>query len=150
MSDLGRGALARIDRRAFSGLGCDERYRMVRLSVSDAVWSTWRRYCEALGVSMGRGIVGLIANELRTVVDENLDGAAVFAAALESRLLERSEALDARERRLSEWEPRLGAAQRRMRAIARPHDSAAQSARVGRNEPCPCGSGFKFKRCHGS
>jgi hypothetical protein len=21
---------------------------------------------------------------------------------------------------------------------------------VGRNEPCPCGSGFKFKRCHGS
>ncbi|HKB31063.1 MAG TPA: SEC-C metal-binding domain-containing protein, partial [Streptosporangiaceae bacterium] len=22
-------------------------------------------------------------------------------------------------------------------------------ARVGRNEPCPCGSGRKFKRCHG-
>ncbi len=23
-------------------------------------------------------------------------------------------------------------------------------ARAGRNEPCPCGSGLKFKRCHGS
>ena len=23
-------------------------------------------------------------------------------------------------------------------------------AKVGRNEPCPCGSGKKFKRCHGS
>lgn len=22
--------------------------------------------------------------------------------------------------------------------------------RVGRNDPCPCGSGFKFKRCHGN
>jgi hypothetical protein len=22
--------------------------------------------------------------------------------------------------------------------------------RVGRNEPCPCGSGVKFKRCHGA
>ncbi|MCR6659899.1 MAG: SEC-C metal-binding domain-containing protein [Asticcacaulis sp.] len=21
--------------------------------------------------------------------------------------------------------------------------------RVGRNEPCPCGSGRKFKHCHG-
>ncbi|HEV8232721.1 MAG TPA: SEC-C metal-binding domain-containing protein [Thermoanaerobaculia bacterium] len=24
----------------------------------------------------------------------------------------------------------------------------ALSARVGRNEPCPCGSGKKFKKCH--
>jgi preprotein translocase subunit SecA len=22
--------------------------------------------------------------------------------------------------------------------------------KVGRNEPCPCGSGKKFKRCHGA
>ena len=22
-------------------------------------------------------------------------------------------------------------------------------ARAGRNDPCPCGSGRKFKRCHG-
>lgn len=27
---------------------------------------------------------------------------------------------------------------------------ARQAAKVGRNDPCPCGSGFKFKKCHGS
>ncbi|UVC10684.1 SEC-C domain-containing protein [Rhizobium sp. TH2] len=27
---------------------------------------------------------------------------------------------------------------------------AAAMARVGRNDPCPCGSGKKFKKCHGA
>jgi uncharacterized protein len=27
---------------------------------------------------------------------------------------------------------------------------AAQFARAGRNDPCPCGSGAKFKKCHGN
>jgi preprotein translocase subunit SecA len=26
---------------------------------------------------------------------------------------------------------------------------AAPSTKVGRNEPCPCGSGKKYKQCHG-
>jgi preprotein translocase subunit SecA len=26
---------------------------------------------------------------------------------------------------------------------------AAEVPRVGRNEPCPCGSGKKYKQCHG-
>jgi len=26
----------------------------------------------------------------------------------------------------------------------------AESERVGRNDPCPCGSGKKFKKCHGA
>ena len=26
---------------------------------------------------------------------------------------------------------------------------AGAFARVGRNDPCPCGSGKKFKQCHG-
>ena len=28
--------------------------------------------------------------------------------------------------------------------------SDARSAKVGRNDPCPCGSGRKFKHCHGA
>jgi SEC-C motif domain protein len=28
--------------------------------------------------------------------------------------------------------------------------SPATAARVGRNDPCPCGSGKKFKKCHGA
>ncbi len=28
--------------------------------------------------------------------------------------------------------------------------TSAEGRKVGRNEPCPCGSGQKFKRCHGA
>jgi uncharacterized protein YecA (UPF0149 family) len=27
--------------------------------------------------------------------------------------------------------------------------SPVRTAKVGRNEPCPCGSGKKYKKCHG-
>ena len=47
------------------------------------------------------------------------------------------------------------AAARRARAAAAASAGAAVGARVpagkvGRNDPCPCGSGKKFKRCHGA
>jgi preprotein translocase subunit SecA len=32
----------------------------------------------------------------------------------------------------------------------RPEKRAAPADRVGRNDPCPCGSGKKYKKCHGS
>ena len=35
-------------------------------------------------------------------------------------------------------------------AEARDPNDPASWGRVGRNEPCPCGSGKKFKHCHGS
>ncbi|MEI0739338.1 SEC-C metal-binding domain-containing protein [Paenibacillus sp. JTLBN-2024] len=28
-------------------------------------------------------------------------------------------------------------------------DSDNTVPKVGRNEPCPCGSGLKYKKCHG-
>ena len=28
--------------------------------------------------------------------------------------------------------------------------AAGKIQKIGRNDPCPCGSGKKFKRCHGS
>ncbi|MEO9231559.1 MAG: SEC-C metal-binding domain-containing protein [Devosia sp.] len=47
--------------------------------------------------------------------------------------------------------------QRRLREGARAAPFAArvapiarQTAKVGRNDPCPCGSGLKFKKCHGA
>ena len=33
--------------------------------------------------------------------------------------------------------------------VARDTPIARQTAKVGRNDPCPCGSGVKFKKCHG-
>jgi preprotein translocase subunit SecA len=35
-------------------------------------------------------------------------------------------------------------------ALERQADDEATWGKVGRNEPCPCGSGKKFKHCHGS
>jgi preprotein translocase subunit SecA len=32
---------------------------------------------------------------------------------------------------------------------ARPAAAAQEVPRVGRNDPCPCGSGLKYKNCHG-
>jgi SEC-C motif-containing protein len=31
-----------------------------------------------------------------------------------------------------------------------PREPARAAASVGRNDPCPCGSGMKYKRCHGA
>jgi preprotein translocase subunit SecA len=32
----------------------------------------------------------------------------------------------------------------------RPQPSVSKEAKVGRNDPCPCGSGKKYKKCHGA
>lgn len=41
---------------------------MVRVPVTAATWSTWKRYCELVGVSMGRAIAEMINTELAAVV----------------------------------------------------------------------------------
>jgi hypothetical protein len=64
---MDRGLLARIDRKLLAGLGGDEAYRTVRVPAGAAKWSTWRRYCESVGVSMGRAVALLIDRELIAV-----------------------------------------------------------------------------------
>jgi SEC-C motif domain protein len=34
--------------------------------------------------------------------------------------------------------------------MVKPRPVVRETPKVGRNEPCPCGSGKKFKRCHGA
>ena len=51
--------------------------------------------------------------------------------------------------------PRVVAPSREQRAMAAASvagrsNAVADSAKVGRNDPCPCGSGKKYKRCHGA
>ncbi len=145
---LDRGTLAKIDRSILAELDHDAGVHLVKVPLSDAAWSTWRRYCEAVRVSMGEGIARLIAHELGTLVNEAEHHGAVFAAELSRQLVARSEALDVRERRLAEREQSLKASERLLRARIRPLDTTSRAS-VGRNDPCPCGSGFKYKRCHG-
>ena len=146
--DLDRGTLAKVDRKVLSGLGHDESWQMVRVPVSEAMWSAWKRYCDAVGISMGRGIAGLIVHELGTVVSPETNPEALFASQLHRQLVARSEDLDARERRLKEQQRSLRAAEHRLKARSVPLDPSTHAG-VGRNEPCPCDSGFKYKRCHG-
>lgn len=146
---LDRGMLAKVDRRVFAELGHTVATQTVKVPASDAMWSTWRRYCTAIGLTMGEGIAGLIDFEFGALVSDAEREGAVFAAELERRLVARSEALDARERRLDERERSLRAAERLVRARTRPLELSSRS-KVGRNDACPCGSGFKYKRCHGN
>ena len=35
-------------------------------------------------------------------------------------------------------------------AEAKPQTVVRKGEKVGRNDPCPCGSGKKYKKCHGA
>ncbi len=146
LMELDRGALAKIDRKLLSGLGHEKRYRTARIPASDPVWAAWRRYCSALGLSMGRGIVTLIVHELGVTLTDHQEDQ-VLLSEFEERFLARAEELDRRERRLEERERSLREAERLLKARAMPMPPHAPD--VGRNDPCPCGSDFKYKRCHG-
>jgi len=142
---LDRGVLARVDRRLLAGLGGDETWRMVRVPTTAAMWSTWRRYCESAGVSMGRGIAILIGHELAWMVDDTCQpGVPVISDRAGEELARREAEVTRRERDLE-------ARGHRVDPTAKPLSPPDQlRGKVGRNEPCPCGSGCKYKRCHGS
>lgn len=162
---LDKRTLSSIDRKIGADLDPQERFRMVRVPIDDRRWSIWNRYCQTAGISMGRGIALLIDQELAAVAtgprdeiardpisgetEDNLAAQQAAVAAIEERL-----ALEAR--RLQEWERRLEyrrdelrRLELRLRSPAPSQPSTSPRRTVGRNDPCPCGSGAKYKRCHG-
>jgi hypothetical protein len=163
--DLDRGKLARIDRKLLAGLGQDETFQMVRVPVTAAKWATWKRYCDAAGISMGRALAALIDHELVSVFDEfNDDDQPVFArdtqeqlAAREEEIIARERELDAASDRIKKQDKRLGLWEDELRRLEQQVEALSKLAarptrpdpKVGRNERCPCGSGFKYKQCHG-
>jgi hypothetical protein len=149
VTDLDWGTLAKIDRKVLSRLGHDETWQMVRVPVSDATWSAWKRYCDALGISMGRGLAALMQHELRSVLGDGDGGRPVFLDELEAELARRQRTLDTRERNLVIKEQRLRAMTEMQEAPSAPPWLSAAAPKVGRNDPCPCGSVLKYKRCHG-
>ncbi len=146
---MDRGTLARIDRRLLTEFDHSGGVQLVKVPASDAVWSTWKRYCEALGLTMGAGIAALMEHELEMVVGDGPGGAAVLVEALvdrsdrlERRVVDLEGELASRERELTSTGQRLEDLERRM-------VWSDDIRKVGRNDPCPCGSGVKYKRCHG-
>jgi preprotein translocase subunit SecA len=138
---------------------------MVRVPVTEAQWSTWKRYCDAAGISMGRAIMTLIERELASILGESTgEGPPVLAeraeeqlAAREAQLAVRERAVEATEERLRGWNDRLRLWHGELKALEqRTKLTSKQAARlietaskVGRNEQCPCGTGLKYKHCHG-
>jgi preprotein translocase subunit SecA len=137
---------------------------MVRLPISDALWATWKRYCSAAGIPMGRAVVALIVHELETVVEGRdvaahgvLTGRAEEQlAAREARAADREHDLATTERHLSDWNERLRIREEELGTREQRLDLTTKLAarpagrKVGRNERCPCGSGLKYKCCHGA
>jgi len=165
LMDMDRGTLARIDRRLLAGLGDDEAYRTLRVPAIAAKWSMWKRYCDSVGVSMGRAVTMLIDRELVGVFgDVTGDEEPVFAQRAAEELAIREAKIATRERevdteaarmrerseRLRRWEDALEAREQQAESaskVASPHSTGR--VKIGRNERCPCGSGLKYKHCHG-
>ncbi len=66
-----------------------------------------------------------------------------------SRLDARERELDGRAERLRDREARLAAWEHRIRTRRMSGAPPQAVTKVGRNEGCPCGSGLKYKHCHG-
>lgn len=149
---LDRGVLARIDRRVLSELDHGKGTQLVKVPVSDAVWATWRRYCDVVGVSMGGAIGILIEHELSTVDDPDLEQTVALLDRLRAGLEEREHALGRMEAEVETERRRLRTLESQLEARAARQRSStmSKSAKPGRNDPCPCGSGRKYKACHGS
>jgi uncharacterized protein YecA (UPF0149 family) len=153
---LDRGTLAKIDRRVFAELDHFESVQMVKVPVSDATWSTWRRYCDALELTMGEGIAVLITHELLSTLDTAGTDRAPFSDRIDQLGHERVHTFESRDRelatlakRLQDKEDYLRAWEQRWQRREVTERIQATPRRVGRNEQCPCGSGLKYKRCHG-
>ncbi len=61
---------------------------------------------------------------------------------LEGELASRERELTLTRQRLEDLERRLSAERSRL-------VWSGDARKMGRNDPCPCGSGVKYKRCHG-
>ncbi len=149
---LDRGVLARIDRRVLAELDHGKGTQVVKVPVSDAVWSMWRRYCDVVGVSMGGAIGTLIEHELSTVDDPDLDHSVALLGRLRADLEQREQMLALREAEVESEVRRLRALESQLeaRAARQRWSTPPGSPKPGRNDPCPCGSGRKYKHCHGS
>ena len=149
---LNRQTLAKIDKQILSQMDHDEGVQLVKVPVSEAVWSTWRRYCEAVGIPMGRALAVLLHQELASVVEEDLDRTGTMLDEREGLVAAGEAAVAVREREVATREKALAIREQRVAAQTKPSAAplTVPVAKLGRNDLCPCGSGLKYKRCHGA
>ncbi len=117
LMDMDGGILARIDRKLLAGLCGDEALRTLRVPATAAKWSTWKRYCDSAGISMGRTVAMLIDRELENREAE-IEARERKVDTDEARMRERSE-------RLQRWEDELEGREYRVEAASKRLPSAS-------------------------
>jgi len=170
---LNRQILRKIDDRLRSESDQETGEWMAKVPISGATKAVWQRYCQAVGVHMGQAVAILIHHELASIVDEDVEAVAdrleARDAAMEARaralkdreqelrqrdrvlflrgadLEDREKEVAARERNVAVVEHNLG---QQLLQLAKPETRPRSGPKPGRNEPCPCGSGQKYKQCH--
>ena len=145
---INKTTLSKINRKLSTGLDTTEKWHMVRVPASEDVWAAWRNYCGKSRVSMGRALSVLIERELRSLLDED-SGKPIRLVEIDRVLREREADLIARERQVAASELDIRNRERRLSVNPPVAVGVAAVPEVGRNESCPCGSGLKYKRCHG-
>lgn len=153
---------------ALAKLGRIDRTRAVRvlramdplaIEPGDSSWIGWLSACAHLAdpdltkLAKQRLEVGAIATELYSPRDFE---DALAAAAQPGALPEAAVPLGDAAEELSRWHGFTAAGVAERRKAAQHGGSIGPDTRVnpnrdiGRNDPCPCGSGKKFKKCHGA
>ena len=170
---LDRRVLARIDTKLRSELDQEKGEWLVKVPASRAVRAVWKRYCDSVGIPMGHGLAVLLHHELASIVDEDVETLADRLEAREAAMEARARALKDRERgsrqrdrvlflreaNLEERDKEVAARERnaavvehnlgqQLLQLAKPETRPQSGPKPGRNEPCPCGSGKKYKQCH--
>ena len=170
---LSRRILSRIDTKLRSELDQERGEWLVKVPASPAVRAVWKRYCDSVRIPMGHGLAVLLHHELASVVDEDVATLADRLKAREAKMEARARELKDREKELSQRdrvlflrdadlsdrEREVAARERnvavvehnlaqQLKQVAKPEVPAARSRKLGRNEPCWCKSGKKYKNCH--
>ena len=132
-----------------------ERVRvMERQVVLQLVDTKWREHLAEMDYL--RSGVGLRAMGQRDpLVEYQREGYDMFAAMVDSikedsvRVIMHAQPVT-EQRRVREPSVKLGPAPAGGAAVPQPGQPVSTGDKVGRNDPCPCGSGKKYKKCHGA
>jgi len=134
--------------------------RIINLQTIDSLWKEHLREMDHLREGIGlRGYAqkdpkqeykkegyNLFANMMGTINGDVLQKAfrVVITNATQDDYEERLQ------KRKAQQERQMRLQSQENKEVEKPQTVRREAAKVGRNDPCPCGSGKKYKKCHGS
>jgi preprotein translocase subunit SecA len=138
-------------------LGEEEFYSVAKRLILQTIDVFWMEHLE--GMDYLKGSVNLRAYGQRDpLVEYKREGLAMFKDMEENIRLQIKEVLPnvgagafvREEEKLKKEMKELGLSAGGGESVVKPKVRDAEGEKVGRNDPCPCGSGKKYKKCHGA